>query len=53
MDLGVPIAIGNTAQIYLYENKIVKVFNDFLPVGDETPQKVYHFDLVSSGLSVP
>lgn len=53
MDLGVPIAIGNTAQIYLYENKIVKVFNDFLPDTESSyeanKQKFAH----SCGLSVP
>lgn len=31
MDLGQPIAEGNTAYIYHYDNKIVKVFKDFLP----------------------
>ncbi|MDR7071481.1 phosphotransferase family protein [Fictibacillus barbaricus] len=28
MNLGTPIAIGNTAKIYLFDNKIIKVFND-------------------------
>lgn len=53
MNLGDPIAIGNTAQIYLYENKIVKVFNDFLPdtesSNEANKQKFAH----SCGLSVP
>lgn len=53
MNLGAPIAIGNTAQIYLYENKIVKVFNDFLPDTESSyeanKQKFAH----SCGLSVP
>lgn len=31
MILGNPIASGNTAKIYLYDNKIVKVFNNILP----------------------
>lgn len=31
MDLGHPIAKGNTAEIYLYEGKIIKVFHDQLP----------------------
>lgn len=31
MNLGMPIAKGNTAQIYLSNDKIVKVFNDGLP----------------------
>ncbi|WP_407668380.1 hypothetical protein [Oceanobacillus damuensis] len=30
MNLGTPIATGNTAKIYLLENKIIKVFNDSL-----------------------
>ena len=53
MNLGAPIAVGNTAQIYLYENKIVKVFNDFLPDTESSyeanKQKFAH----SCGLSVP
>lgn len=53
MNLGAPIAIGNTAQIYLYENNIVKVFNDFLPDTESSyeanKQKFAH----SCGLSVP
>ncbi|MDM5198194.1 hypothetical protein QUF79_09210 [Fictibacillus enclensis] len=28
MNLGTPSARGNIAKIYLYKNKIVKVFND-------------------------
>ncbi len=31
MNLGEPIAKGNTATIYLYNGKIIKVFNDNLP----------------------
>lgn len=31
MDLGTPIAIGNTAEIYLWKNKIIKIFKDYLP----------------------
>ena len=53
MNLGTPIAIGNTAQIFLYGNKIVKVFNDFLPDTESSyeanKQKYAH----SCGLSVP
>src|SRR5699024_3945875 len=30
MNLGNPIAKGNTAKIYLDDNKVIKVFNDFL-----------------------
>ena len=31
MNLSNPIAKGNTAEIYLYENKIIKVYKDYLP----------------------
>lgn len=30
MDLGEPIAKGNTANIYLYENKVIKLFKEYL-----------------------
>nr|WP_240620215.1 hypothetical protein [Peribacillus acanthi] len=30
MNLGTPIAIGNTAKIFLYKNRIYKIFNDYL-----------------------
>ncbi len=53
MKLGTPIAIGNTAKIYLYENRIIKVFNDFLPESEslyEANKQKYAF---SCGLSVP
>ncbi|MBO0993431.1 phosphotransferase family protein [Bacillus sp. SD088] len=53
MDLGTPIATGNTAKIYLCENKIVKVFKDFLPSTEalyEANKQKYAY---SCGLSVP
>lgn len=31
MVLGNPIVKGNTAEIYLYDNKIVKLFKEYLP----------------------
>ena len=31
MVLGNSIAKGNTAEIYLYDNKIVKLFKEYLP----------------------
>ncbi|OZU87125.1 aminoglycoside phosphotransferase [Virgibacillus indicus] len=53
MKLGTPVAKGNTAQIYHYDNKIIKVFNDNLPKTEShyeaTIQKYAH----SCGLSVP
>lgn len=53
MNLGNPIAIGNTATIYLSDNKIVKVFNDYLPdtesINEANKQKYAY----SCGLPVP
>lgn len=53
MDLGTPIAIGNTAKIYLHKNRIVKVFNGYLPSTESSyeanKQKYAH----SCGLPVP
>lgn len=53
MKLGTPVTKGNTAQIYHYDNKIIKVFNDNLPKTEShyeaTIQKYAH----SCGLSVP
>ncbi len=53
MNLGAPIAIGNTAKVYLYENRIFKVFNDYLPDMEslyEVDKQKYAY---SCGLSVP
>ncbi len=53
MNLGNPIARGNTAKIYLLDNKIVKVFNDYLPntesINEANKQKYAY----SCGLPVP
>ncbi|WP_062109870.1 phosphotransferase family protein [Bacillus niameyensis] len=53
MDLGNPIAEGNTAEIYLYDQKIYKVFKDYLPddesVNEAKKQKIAY----SYGLRVP
>ena len=53
MNLGNPIARGNTAKIYLLDNKIIKVFNDFLPntesINEANKQKYAY----SCGLPVP
>ena len=53
MNLGDPIAKGNTANIYLFDNKIIKVFNDYLPdtesVNEANKQKYAY----SCGLPVP
>jgi aminoglycoside phosphotransferase (APT) family kinase protein len=53
MNLDVPIASGNTAKIYLWENKIVKVFNESLPdtvAEKEANKQKYAY---SCGLPVP
>ncbi|WP_096187379.1 phosphotransferase family protein [Evansella halocellulosilytica] len=53
MNLGEPIATGNTAKIYRYENKAVKIFNDFLP-DNEATREAHKQKLASScGLPVP
>ena len=53
MILGNPIARGNTAKIYLSDNKIVKVYNYFLPdtesINEANKQKYAY----SCGLPVP
>ncbi|MFN7249904.1 MAG: phosphotransferase family protein [Anaerobacillus sp.] len=53
MDLGFPIAKGNTAKIYHSDNKVVKVFNGFLPdmesINEANKQKYAY----SCGLPVP
>ncbi|GAE32883.1 phosphotransferase [Halalkalibacter hemicellulosilyticusJCM 9152] len=53
MILGNPIAIGNTAKIYLSENKIVKVFNDFLPDTESINEANKQQYAYSCGLPVP
>ena len=53
MNLGKPIAVGNTARIFLYENKIVKVFNGFLPDTEATYEANKQKFAYSCELSVP
>ena len=53
MKLGTPIAKGNTAKIYLYENRIIKVFNDFLPETESLYEANKQKYAYSCGLSVP
>lgn len=53
MNLDNPIAMGNTAKIYLYENKIVKVFNDFLPENESKKEAIKQKYAYSCGLPVP
>ncbi|MFJ7826591.1 aminoglycoside phosphotransferase family protein [Psychrobacillus sp. NPDC096623] len=53
MILGNPIATGNTAKIYLSDNKIVKVYNDFLPDTESINEAKKQKFAYSCGLSVP
>ncbi|TYS89820.1 aminoglycoside phosphotransferase family protein [Rossellomorea aquimaris] len=53
MNLGTPIAIGNTAKVYLYKNKVFKVFNDSLPDKESTNEAYKQNYAYSCGLSVP
>ncbi|MCA0149546.1 MULTISPECIES: aminoglycoside phosphotransferase family protein [Rossellomorea] len=53
MNLGIPTATGNTAKIYLYENKIYKVFNDSLPAGESMKEAKKQQYAHSCGLPVP
>lgn len=53
MKLGDPIAIGNTAKIYLYENKVVKIFNDYLPDTEAPYEANKQKFAYACGLSVP
>jgi RIO-like serine/threonine protein kinase len=53
MNLGTPMAIGNTAKIYLYEDKIFKVFNDYLPKTESMYEANKQRLVYSHGLNVP
>jgi len=53
MYLGSPIAKGNTAKIYLYEGKVVKVFNEDLPDSESQNEAFKQRYAYSCGLSVP
>lgn len=53
MNLGTPVAIGNTAKIYLYENKIIKVYNDYLPDNESINEAFKQNYAYSCKLSVP
>ncbi|MCG7346265.1 aminoglycoside phosphotransferase family protein [Sporosarcina sp. ACRSL] len=53
MNSGKPIAFGNTAEIYLFENKIVKVFKDYLPPTESAYEANKQRFAHSCGLSVP
>ena len=53
MNLGNPIAIGNTAKIYLHNNKIIKLFNEYLPQSESAHEAKKQNFAYSSGLMVP
>ncbi|QDP39520.1 phosphotransferase family protein [Radiobacillus deserti] len=53
MNLNHPIAKGNTANIYLSNHKIVKVFNDFLPNTESQKEANKQRYAYSCGLPVP
>ncbi len=53
MDLGTPIATGNTAKIYLIENKIIKLFNNELPNTEAYYEANKQKFVYSCGLFVP
>ncbi|RDW20975.1 phosphotransferase family protein [Oceanobacillus chungangensis] len=53
MDLGTPFAIGNTAEIYLLENKIIKIFKDHLPNTESSNEANKQRFAYSCGLFVP
>ncbi|WP_353051257.1 hypothetical protein [Fictibacillus enclensis] len=53
MNLGTPSARGNTAKIYLYKNKIVKVFNDVFSDRESFYEAHKQRYALSFGLNVP
>ncbi|ENQ3080003.1 phosphotransferase [Bacillus cereus] len=53
MNLGDPIAIGNTAKIYLCDNKIIKVFKEHLPSTESLYEANKQEYAYSCGLHVP
>jgi aminoglycoside phosphotransferase (APT) family kinase protein len=53
VDLGLPIATGNTAAIYLLENKVVKVFDDRLPDWEAAYEAQKQRFAYACGLPVP
>lgn len=53
MILGEPIASGNTANIYLHENQIIKIFKDHLPDTESNYEAQKQRVAFESGLRVP
>jgi tRNA A-37 threonylcarbamoyl transferase component Bud32 len=53
VNLGNPIAVGNTAEIYLYNNEIIKLLNEYLPETESTYEANKQNFAYSCGLKVP
>jgi len=53
LNLGNPIAKGNTAEIYLYDSKVVKLFKEYLPDTESINEAKKQKYAYSCGLSVP
>ena len=53
MELGHPIAAGNTAKVYIVQDKIVKVFREDLPEGTSSYEAEKQRYASSKGLPVP
>ncbi|RLQ92291.1 phosphotransferase family protein [Falsibacillus albus] len=53
MNLGDPIGIGNTAKIYLHNNRIFKIYNDHLPETEASYEAAKQEYAYSCGLPVP
>lgn len=53
MNLGEPLAIGNTAKIYLNDNKIFKIYKDYLPSTEAAMEASKQIFAHSCGLPVP
>ncbi|MES5955188.1 aminoglycoside phosphotransferase family protein [Bacillus fungorum] len=53
MNLGNPIAKGNTAEIYLYETNVVKLFKEYLPDTESMNEANKQKYAYSCGLPVP
>ncbi|MDH4421843.1 MULTISPECIES: aminoglycoside phosphotransferase family protein [Bacillus] len=53
MNLGNPIARGNTAEIYLYDDKVVKLFKEYLPDTEAINEAKKQKYTYSCGLPVP
>ncbi|MCW1239295.1 aminoglycoside phosphotransferase family protein [Bacillus pretiosus] len=53
MNLSEPIAKGNTANIYLYENKVIKLFEEYLPNTESMNEAKKQKYAYSCGLPVP